>query len=74
MVVGNAAQVVVSSGRLAGPCRPEVVNRGHFRLGSFAEHIDPERTVSSLFWRARLRSSFTQLALRFCDLICLEHQ
>ncbi len=59
MVVGNAAQVVVSSGRLAGPCRPEVVNRGHFRLGSFAEHIDPERTLARYhtqedeFWRAR---------------------
>lgn len=39
--------------------RPEAVNRGHFRLGSFADHIDPERTLARYhtqedeFWRAR---------------------
>lgn len=39
--------------------RPEAVNRGHFRLGSFADHIDPERTLARYhtqedeFWRSR---------------------
>lgn len=39
--------------------RPEAVNRGHFRLGSFADYIDPERTLARYhtqedeFWRAR---------------------
>lgn len=59
MNVGLRQEADISLQRLPGSSRPEAVNRGHFRLGSFADHIDPERTLARYhtqedeFWRAR---------------------